>query len=350
MDYTFKKPTLEAYTILFRVEKGQEEPSVLEEYLKARSMTGLLREYAQRGILSCQVAPEEEVEMNGLAEEELLKLSAKYSSEVEYALFLKASRRLMEYNKSLMVRFDICTAQARMLILLGRSEELEKKMGEIESVIELGIDWGRKNKFKVYKSLYHILRGEHETASELLIDALSTFEGEELMTYSELVKYCLFCGLMTLSRQSIRSKLVESSEVCEAARCIPSALDLLLSLDRCDYSGLFKSLCKFAEGLKDSAYLYDKIDYFVYKMKVRSYNQLFMSYTAISIKQMSSIFGVSEQYILCDVEMMILRGDMRCKINHQNMMVYKTPADVADRIGAQAEEIIHTIQKMIANE
>lgn len=352
MDYTFKKPTLEAYKILFKVERGEEDSSVLKEYLKTNEMTGLLREYGKRGLLGEHAVPveEEDEEMNNLPEEDLLKLSAKYSAQVEYDLFVKATRRLMEYNKSLMVRFDIYAAQVRMLILLGWREELDKKMEDIESLLELGIDWGRKNKFKVYKGLYHILRNEYDVASSLLIDALSTFEGEELMTYSELVKYCLFCGLMQLSRQSIRTKLVESSEVCDAAKDIPSALDLLLSLDRCDYSTFFKSLCKFAQELWDNAYLYDKIDYFIYRMKVRSYNQLFMSYKAISIKQMSSIFGVSEEYMIADVEGIILRGDLRCRINHQSMMVYKTPADSTDRISEKAEEILHTIQKMIASE
>ncbi|EHY65685.1 26S proteasome regulatory subunit N7 [Nematocida ausubeli] len=351
MDYTFKKPTLDVYNILFKVENKKEDSSVLAEYLEKENMTGLLREYTKRGLFpGREVQPEEDVDMNGLSEEDLLKLSVKYSSEVEYELFVKAARRLMEYNKSLMVKFDICTAKVRMLILLGWKEELDKKMEEIESLIELGIDWARKNKFKVYKSLYHILRSDFEIAAGLLIDALSTFEGEELMSYSELVQYCLFCGLMTLPRQSIRTKLVESSEVCEAANKIPSGLDLLLSLDKCDYPVLFRSICLFAEELKSNAYLYDKIDYFVYRMKVRSYNQLFKSYKAISIRQMSAIFGVSEEYMIRDVEAMILREDLLCRINHQLMMVYKTPAGNSDKIGEQAEEILHTIQKMIASE
>ncbi|KAI5190966.1 26S proteasome regulatory subunit N7 [Nematocida minor] len=353
MDYSFKKPTLEAYDILFKVEKGLEDSLVLVDYLSRNKMTGLQREYEERGILPrTELSSGEsiDVDMNDLPEEDLLKLAGRYSEEVEYELFAKASRRLMEYNKSLMLRFDICTAQVRMLILLGWKEKLDKKMEEIESIIELGIDWGRKNKFKVYKSLYHILKCEYDTASNLLIDALSTFEGGELMTYSELVKYSLFCGLMGLSRQSIRSKLVESSEVCDAAKDVPSALDLLMSLDKCEYDTLFVSMCKFAEELRSNAYLFDKVDYFVYRMKVRSYNQLFMSYKAISIKQMSSIFGVGQEYMLSDVEGMILRGDLRCRINHQNMMVYKTPNDSTDKIGEQAEEILHTIQKMIASE
>lgn len=351
MDYSFKKPTLDVYSILFAVRNKSESPSVLLSYLEERNMTGLIREYSKIGIFNiAEDIPSEEVEMSILPEEDLLKLANKYSSEVEYELFSMASRRIMEYNKSLRVRFDINTAQVRMLILLGWKDQLDRKMDEIESLIELGIDWGRKNKFKVYKSLYYILQCDYEKASGLLIDALSTFEGEELMTYSDLVKYCLFCGLMELSRKSIHTKLVESSEVCEAAKDIPSALDLLLSLDSCDYSSLFTSLWKFADGIKNNPYLSDKVDYFVYRMKMRSYNQIFMSYTAISVRQMSSIFGVSEEYMLSDMEVMILRGDLRCRINHTSMMVYKIPAEVPDKIGEHAEEILHTIQKLIASE
>lgn len=352
MDYSFKKPTLEVYNILFRVEKKEEDPSVLSEYVRNNRMTGLIREYEGRGLIprGQEETGYEEVEMNNLSEEELLKLSNKYSSEVEYDLFIKASRRLMEYNKSLRVRFDVYTAQVRMLILLGWKDQLDQKMKEIESLIELGIDWGRKNKFKVYKSLYCILQCEYEKASGLLIDALSTFEGEELMSYSDLVKYCIFCGIMELDMKSIRTKLVESSEVCDEAKHIPSALDLLISLDRCNYAALFISLCKFTEGVRDDPYLYDRADFFVYRVKMRSYNQIFMSYTSISIRQMSSIFGVSETYMLSDIEGMILRGDLRCRINHKSMMVYKIPTEVPDKIGEHAEGILHTIQKMIASE
>lgn len=351
MDCSFKEPTLSARNILYKVAKGGVEAEVLRKYLKENEMDGLICYYSKKGYIREEVLPEvPETELDGLSEDELMALSEKYAKGVWHAQFIRATRRLTEINKSLGLKFDTYMAEIRMLLLLEQEQEVAAVIKKTESLLELGVDWGRKNKFKVYRGMVHLMEKNYPKAAELFFDSLSTFEGEEFVTYRELVHYSVFCGILTLSRADIGRKLIDSSEVREVIKEIPGAEEVVQSFYECNYAQFFACLAVFGDQLLEDAYLKDRADYFVYMMKVRIYNQLFMSYKAISLDQMSAIFGVRREYLHGDIESMILREDVLCKINHPNMMIYNTPAENKDQIKGQAEELSHTIQKMIASE
>ncbi|KAI5191011.1 26S proteasome regulatory subunit N7 [Nematocida sp. AWRm77] len=354
MDCNFKEPTLTAKKTLYKVLRGKVQVEVLTKYLKEHGMVGLLSAYARKGYIpeepGLEESAAEDTGLDTLGEEDLFALCEEAAKKVQYERFVRASRRLVEINKSVGLKFDVYLAEIRMLLLLEQEKEAAAVIKRTESLIELGVDWGRKNKFKVYCGMFCMLEKEYHKAAELFFDSLSTFEGEEFVTYRELVHYSVFCGILTLSRAEIGKKLIDSSEVREVIKDIAGAEEIVGSFYECDYSKFFSCLVLFAEELLDDAWLKDRADYFIYMMKVRIYNQLFMSYKAISLEQMSGIFGVRREYVHADIETMILREDVLCKINHSNMMIYNTPAEKKDGITAQTEELSHKIQKMISTE
>lgn len=349
MDYNFKEPTLEPRRILHRIIQGKETKEALAKYLQEKQMHGVIRDYVRKGYINGTLPMEVEQEIEEeLVEEELLSMAEKAAAEVEYEHFVRVSRRLFEKNTSLALKFDAYTVQIRILLVLERENEISGLIKRIEGLIELGIDWGRKNKFKVYKGLYYMIEKRYERAAEQFLESLSTFEGEELVKYQELVKYTIYTGMISLSRAEIKKRIIESSDVCEVVKEMPGAYEVVLAFYECNYSEIFSWLCQFADIFADDIYLKDRADYFVYIVKVRAYRQLFMSYKAISLEQMSSIFRVRQEYMHKDIESMILRSDILCKINHQNMMIYNTPLKTKNTLENQAEEISHAIQKIIA--
>jgi len=350
MDCNFREPSLEARKLGYKVGIGAGKKETLVKYLEENEHIGILNDYARKGRIEYEIEEEEaEIETEGMSEEEILARSEKAAQEVKYELFLYLTRRLTEMNKSIGLKFDVMCAEIRILLVLERDSEAKVALQKTEHLMELGVDWGRKNKFKVYKGLLSMLEKDYRKAAELFLDALSTFEGEELLTYRELVHYSIFCGLLTLSRAEIGQKLMESSEVREVIGEIDGAGELVESFYECNYFQMFSYLVEFSESLLEDVNLRGTVDYFVYMMKVRAYNQLFTSYRAISLAQMSSIFRVRREYILRDIERMILREDLQCKISHSNMMVYNTPAETKDTLREQAEELSHTIQKIISS-
>ncbi|KAI5171056.1 26S proteasome regulatory subunit N7 [Nematocida sp. LUAm3] len=351
MEYNFREPSLESRRVLHAVKEGRAQKSELAQYLEEKRMFGLIRRYIELGYIEGHAIPEEEEHVEETAtEEELLERAEELCSMVEYKRFLGLTRRLFEKNNLLHIKFDAYCAEIRMAILLEKETELNVAMKKAEGVMELGVDWGRKNRFKLYKGMYSMMHKEYELGAQQFIESLSTFEGKELITYLDLVKYSIFCGMISLPRGEIKKQLIESSEVCEVIREIPGAQEMIRSFYECMYGELFQWLLCFGESLREDTYLGDRVDYFVYVVKVRAYSQLFMSYKAISLMQMAGIFGVTPEYIHRDVESMILRGDLHCKINHQNMMIYNIPLAAPCTINMQAEEISHAIQKAISPE
>lgn len=349
MDFAFPKPVLEARRILNKVQRGEKTQQELVEYLEKEEMKCLLRQYARKGYIeehndrSMQI----DQDLEEKTEDELREIGEQLSKEVDYDSFLLVVQRLCNINKALALRFDAYTAEIRMLLLLERNREAEQVLKNTDKLTELGLDWGRRNKFKTYKGLFCMQREAYREASELFLDALSTFEGEELITYKELVHYTIFCGMLVLPRQEISKRLIESSEVCEVVKDIDGAHELMVSFYECNYTCFFENLVRFASTLAQDVNTKPRADYFVYLMKVRAYGQLFMSYKAISLEQMADIFRVRPEYIIKDIEAMILREDLSCKINHQSMMIYNNAKPIANAMEVQEDTLSHIIQKMI---
>jgi 26S proteasome regulatory subunit N7 len=126
-------------------------------------------------------------------------------------------------------------------------------------LIEKGGDWDRRNRLKVYRgidliSIRQFKQGiyapcvlpltllNHFTASDLLIDALSTFTATELISYPEFVGLCISSGAVSLGRVDLKKKVLDSPEVNAALPELPIWGDLVTSLYKCRYDKFFVAL------------------------------------------------------------------------------------------------------------
>ncbi|KAI5179681.1 26S proteasome regulatory subunit N7 [Nematocida sp. AWRm80] len=362
MEYILKRPSLEARGILKGVREKRISEEELVKYLLENEMYGLLEYYESKQYIT--IDSETRENLNGydknivnktdvneipedISEEELIEILKVLSSRVEYPLYKRVYNILTEKNRSIIVKYDIYITEIRMLLLLEEESQIKGVINRINNIIDLGIDWNRKNKYKVYQGLVSLLSRDYSGCS-IFLECISTFDCRELFEYDELILYCIYIGIMTLSRQEIKKKLIDSSEVCEVVKNIPGAFDLVNNYYECNYGSIFKDIYVFSTELVNNINITD-IDYFIYTIKVRLYTQLLTSYKAISIDQMSSIFGVSLQYIQNDLEEMILRKDISCKINHNNNMIYNIQNENITDIAAKTEGLSHVIQKIISS-
>lgn len=362
MDFDFTEPSLEARRLLFGVQEKTASEEELVTYLADRKMLHVLEDYISKGYVNpvdlralreevargTERKPGEEDEQDAAYED--IKEEAAYLAKTgDYEGFTNKLKRLFEKNNSLSIKFDAFLCKIRLLLVLERGEELKSVMKQTKDLTELGVDWARKNKFKVYRGLHLMSAKRYEEASRLFLESLSTFEGEELVSYKSLVLYTIFTGMLVLDRRDMNTQMINSSEILEVLREIPMASELLHSFFDCNYVQFMRHLVGFADAFAGDMYLKHQADYFVYFMKVRAYSQLFTSYNSISLGQMAEIFGVSIGYMERDISSMILRGDLVCAINRENMIVYnivKAGRECTDMIGL-ADSLSNTIQKLI---
>lgn len=73
--------------------------------------------------------------------------------------------------------------------------------------MELGGDWDRRNRLRIYQSLFFIRQRKFKEAAELLVSSISTFNYMELMDFQSFISYTIITGLLSLSRSEIKQKV-----------------------------------------------------------------------------------------------------------------------------------------------
>lgn len=107
-------------------------------------------------------------------------------------------------------------------------------------MFEKGGDWERKNRLKIYEALYLLLIRDFKEANALFVDAIPTFNASDIMTYEQLIYYAILTGLPFMTRQNIKKKLLDSSEVT-VHLTNPNLKEMLYSFYNSDYQSFFKS-------------------------------------------------------------------------------------------------------------
>ena len=78
----------------------------------------------------------------------------------------------------------------------------------IDSLIDEGGDWDRRNRLKVYRGTYCMAVRDFKLAANLFLDTVATFTSYELMDYKTFVTYTVFCSMIALSRPDLREKVL----------------------------------------------------------------------------------------------------------------------------------------------
>lgn len=138
---------------------------------------------------------------------------------------------------------------------------------ELQSLVESGGDWDRRNRLKSYNGLHLLTTRHFSDAAPPLLESLSTFTSNELCAYSTLVLYAVLAGTISLNRVDFKKSVVDSAEVLGilGSKPIPAAggeidmidvgnlegyesLETLInSFYTCDYKNFFTSLAEVEE-------------------------------------------------------------------------------------------------------
>lgn len=70
--------------------------------------------------------------------------------------------------------------------------------------MELGGDWERKNKLKIYEALYLLLIRKFKEAAHNFLDVVSTYNCTEMLSYEQYMFYTIVISMVSLDRTAIR--------------------------------------------------------------------------------------------------------------------------------------------------
>ena len=82
-----------------------------------------------------------------------------------------------------------------------------------KKLIDLGGDWDRRNRLKVYEALHLITARDVNAAAALLMECVSTFTCTELCSYNDFILYTVVTNILALPRTTLKKKIVDGPEV-----------------------------------------------------------------------------------------------------------------------------------------
>lgn len=222
-------------------------------------------------------------------------------------------------------KIDIMLTITRLGFFYNDQHYVKQKLEAVNSLIEKGGDWERRNRYKTYKGIHSLAIRDFKTAASLLVDSLATFTSTELTSYENIATYAFVTGLFAFERTDLKDKIIDSPELLALMTTTPalqSISSLSISLYTSEYKSYFPYLLEtYDKVLLPSKYLNQHADYFVREMRRKVYAQLLESYKTLSMKSMAGAFGVSEDFLDKDLCKFIPTKQLNCVIDRVNGIV-----------------------------
>lgn len=188
--------------------------------------------------------------------------------------------------------------------------------------IETAKDWDAKNRLRCFKGLYLLShRRNPMDAAPLLVDSMTTFQEDAFVPFSNLVKYSIVSALLAFDRPRLL-KLQASPEFLMESINLKHTANVLKSLCKCDYRGLFLELAEAEQKEWLSDWLLKRHALWITKeIRIRAYSQLLRSYRSLTLNFMAQAFGVSIEFIDLELSRFIAADRISATIDYTRGMV-----------------------------
>lgn len=254
-----------------------------------------------------------------------IKLAEYYTEIIDRQNATETYNKVLQLSPSTGTKIDVLLTLARIDFFFKDYPGVSKHLGEVESLIEKGGDWERRNRYKTYQGVYHLATRNFGEAAKLLIDSLATFTSTELCSYEQVAQYSIIAGVLTLDRVDLKSKIVDSPEILSiysSAKDLEPLISLTNSLYTCQYNCFFTYLLQTHDQLLlTNKYLRVHSNYFLREMRCKAYAQLLESYKSLSLKSMARNFNVSEEFLDEDLCNFIPNNKLNCTIDKVNGII-----------------------------
>jgi 26S proteasome regulatory subunit N7 len=175
-------------------------------------------------------------------------------------------------------KIDANMEKARIYLFTLDQSKLKTTIDEAKRLNDVGGDWDRRNRLKIYEAHACLAAHDLKAAAKLLLDCVATFTCTEVCTYKEFVFYTVITNIIALDRNDLRKKIINDPHVLTEIRDLPNAKSLSNSIYQCDYKGFFESIIKILPEISSNRFLKPLTNYIVREYRVLAYSQFLEAY------------------------------------------------------------------------
>jgi len=222
---------------------------------------------------------------------------------------------LQQCKTSLPQKLDVQFSKMRIAMAASDSALLEQCIVKAKEYLDMGGDWERRNRLKVYEAISLAINREFKQAAEMMLTAISTFTCTELFEYEEFIFYTIVLSMVSLDRAALGAKILKAPEVLAVYDKKPSLKEIVTSLYDCNYRSFFEALIEVAGQIQANMYLSKHFKYFMREIRVVAYTQFLEPYMSVTLESMAHEFGISVDLLDREISHYISAGRLNAKIN-----------------------------------
>lgn len=234
-------------------------------------------------------------------------------------------------------KIDANLEKARIALFNTDIPKIKELITEARKLIDLGGDWDRRNRLKVYEALSFLVTREFRQASVLFQECIATFTCIELCSYNQFMFYTVVSSVFSLSRTELHKKLISNPQVIAVIREMPDLQNFLHSIYNCEYAEFFRALLANHPSIVADRFVGPHTAYLVREYRVLAYAQFLEAYRSVRMSSMAQSFGVSLGLLDEELSRFIAAGRLNAKIDKVGDIIETSRPDVKN---AQYQETI----------
>jgi 26S proteasome regulatory subunit N7 len=228
-------------------------------------------------------------------------------------------------------KIDATLEKSRVAFFCQDMSKLKVLLPQAKELIDVGGDWDRRNRLKVYEAMHLILCREIRQASTILLECVATFSCVEMMSYNDFMFYAIVCSIISLPRAELRKQVVKNSQVISVIRENPLLQRLLMTIYECEYEDFFKSILEIHPMLLEDRYIGSHVTYLIREYRVTAYTQFLDAYKSVMLSSMAKAFGLSIDLMDKELSRFIAVGRLNAKIDKVGDIIETTRPDKKNR-------------------
>lgn len=128
-------------------------------------------------------------------------------NEAALKAFAVANEKPQSINQKILVSLHCI----RIGLFFNDLKLVEEQIRHATLLIDEGGDWDRRNRLKVYEGCYLMMARDFKKACVLFQESAATFTATELMSYNQLVFYCVVTCILCMNRVELKKKVRASA-------------------------------------------------------------------------------------------------------------------------------------------
>jgi len=279
---------------------------------------------------------------------EVAQFSAKSLSKEEA---IEAYRKVLKLPKlSNGKKIDALMESSRVACFYDDRETNIEILERISKLVDNTVDWDRRNRLMVYNAISKLQSRDLKSASSLLLKEISTFSCVEMCSYKDFLVYAILCNTLYLSRNELKAKIINTSEIHIISQAIPQISDVVFSLYNCNYNDYLSALVNLEPFLVADRFLQRHAGFILRELHVLGYKQFLDAYKSVTLESMSSIFGIGKDFLDAQLVRFISAGRLSAKIDKVSGVVDTNRPDnkneLYKRIIREGDLLLNRMQKL----